>query len=127
MKSVLIADSNNFYFNIMKKIYETNGYQVIRAKTSEECWRIVNDYGIGFFNLLVTDLAIESQLAGLFLALRLKKAGFRNPMYFASSGFNETFYYFISTGFLKLLGIQRLIPKSNFHQMNVNTLQRFFI
>jgi len=127
MKKVLIVDSHNFYFNIMKKIYEENGFQVVRAKTIDEGWEVVKTNGIDYFNLFVADISIETHLAGFLLAFRLKKAGFKNPIYLASHGFNITLYYFISLGLLRPFGIQRIIPKGVFHNMHWLTLQRFFI
>ncbi|MCI0515042.1 response regulator [candidate division KSB1 bacterium] len=127
MRRVLIADDNNFYYDIMETIFKENGYQVTRAVTAKAAWQLIQVHGVEHFNLLVSDITMESQLAGLYLAIKLKKAGFKNPMYFASTGFNFTFNYFLSGGLLKLLGIQRIIPKNAFHALDVNSLQRFFI
>ncbi|MGP8329945.1 MAG: hypothetical protein ACT6FF_06470 [Methanosarcinaceae archaeon] len=127
MKNVLIADNNSYYFGIMKQIFEENGYQVTQASTANESWGLVEKYGLGHFNLLVCGLKMRFQLEGLLLLFRLKKGGYKNPVYFASNGFNMKLNYFISSGFLKMLGIQRIIPKGVFHIMGRSTLERFFI
>lgn len=127
MKKVLIVDDNDFYFNIMNQIYRTNSYQVERANTAEEGWLLIQSKGLEYYNLIVTDITMESQISGLVLWYKLKKSGFKNPVYFASTGFNIKLNYFISGGLLKLLGIKRIIPKNNFHAMEALTLQRFFI
>lgn len=127
MKKVLIVDDNDFYFGIMQEIYERNGYLVDRANTASEGWNKFQHGGLDYYQLIVTDITMESQISGLVLWYKLKRSGFRNPIYFASTGFNIKLNYFISGGLLKLLGIQRIIPKNNFHEMEALTLQRFFI
>lgn len=127
MKKVLIVDDNDFYFDIMKEIYDSNGYQVERAKTARNGWEKIQNNGLDHYHLIVTDITMETQISGLVLWYKLKRSGFRNPIYFASTGFNIKLNYFISGGLLKLLGIQRIIPKNNFHAMGAPTLQRFFI
>ncbi|MBN2091275.1 hypothetical protein JW964_16815 [candidate division KSB1 bacterium] len=127
MRNVLIADNNNFYFSIMSSIYQEHEYYVTRARSAPDAWRLIQQNGLEFYDIIVTEITIESHLSGLVLAVKLKKAGFKNPVYFASKRFNITFTYIVSTGLFRMLGIERLIPKNAFHIMNPVSLKRYLI
>lgn len=127
MKKVLIADDDNYYFNIMKNIYESNGYQVARACSARQSWELIRNNGMEYYHVFVYNLSIRKHMPSLSLLFKMRFAGFKSPIYFSSNLLNLTFNYFISGSFLKMLGIQRLIPKNNFHIMDSLTLERFFI
>lgn len=127
MRNVLIADNSNFYFSIMSRIYEEHEFQVTRARSAPDAWKLIKEKGLEYYDIIVTEMTIESHLSGIILAMKLKKAGFKNPVYFASKRFNITFTYILSTGLLRMIGIDRLIPKNAFHIMNPVSLKRYLI
>lgn len=127
MQNVLIADNNNYYFSIMSSIYEEHDFHVTRAQSAPDAWRLIKQNGMEYYDIIVTEVTIESHLSGLVLAVKLRNAGFKNPVYFASKRFNITLTYIISTGIFRMLGIERLIPKNAFHTMNPTSLKRYLI
>ncbi|MDZ7261043.1 MAG: hypothetical protein ONB05_02845 [candidate division KSB1 bacterium] len=127
MKNVLILDDNDFYSHIMQTVYEAHNFSVFRASSAREGWELFRRKGLNFFDLIVADITMESQLSGLIVALKCRLKGYKKRLYLVSTGFNVRCNLFFSGMLLRTLSINRAIPKYVFHEASREKLVRWLI
>lgn len=112
MKKLLIVDDNMKYAKILDKYFQGLGYQVELALTGEEGLKCVLEKGVEYFQVIVADITMESQLAGLFMLSRMRRRGYRGTVVLASTGFDVPGVISFSRLFLRGFGINYLVPKT---------------
>ncbi len=65
------------------------------------------------YQLIITDITMETQLSGIFLVRRIRRMGFRGGLVIYSTGFNTAFMHLISRPFFRALGADGLISKNS--------------
>jgi CheY-like chemotaxis protein len=113
MKKLLIVDDNDKYARIFENYFQKIGYsQIDRAVTASSGIDMVNRNGISYYDLIVTDLTMESQLAGLRLIRYLKKNAFPKTVIVASTGFDVSIGMLLSRLYFKNKNVRFLLPKA---------------
>lgn len=112
MKRLLIVDDNNRYAEILKEFFAAKGYMTERAVTGEEGLRCVAEKDLGYYSVIVTDITMESQLAGVTMLGRIHKLGYKGTVVVASTGFDVPLVTPFSRLFLRQYGVHYLIPKT---------------
>lgn len=112
MKKLLLVDDNDKYARLLTAFFEPLGYEIERAYTAEDGWQKFQAHELGHFAVLVTDITMESQLAGVGMIRKIKRAGFPGTMVVASTGFDVPGGMAFSRLFFTPYGVHYLIPKT---------------
>lgn len=112
MKSLLIVDDNDRYAALIREHYEPLGYSCDRVGTAAEGIQRVKDAGLSHYSVIVTDITMESQMAGFKLIRYLKKEQFPGTLVVASTGFDVKPGMILARMIMGNMGVDFLIPKS---------------
>jgi len=112
MKRLLLVDDNDKYARLLTAHFEPLGYEIERAYTAEEGWRIYQERDPEHFAVLVTDITMESQLAGVGMIRKIKRAGFPGTIVVANTGFDVPGGMAFSRLFFTPYGVHYLVPKT---------------
>lgn len=108
-RNVLIVDDNDRYANNLISYFEQKGNKTIRAISAYEGWEKFTQFE---FNAVITDITMETQTSGLWLARKIYKSGFNGDIIVATTGFDVPGVMFFSKYFLPMFaGIGFMIPK----------------
>jgi len=107
----LIIDDNDDYAAMLIALLEPRGFQFTRARNAKEALKILRDKGANFFQLIITDITMGSQTAGLKLIRQIRRQGYRGVLIVASTGFDSPFILQIAKPLMNMLGADILIPK----------------
>ena len=92
--AVLIVDDNDFYAEAIQKDLEARGSRAFtRAKTAAEGIAFIDERG-GDFDLVVTDISMESEYAGVKVLAHLKKLKLRGDYAVATTALNYWFGFY---------------------------------
>lgn len=106
---ILIVDDNDNYANNLKIFFDKKNIKTTRAYTAEEGWQIFQKEN---FDIIITDITMETQTSGLFLARKIYKSGFKGKIIIATTGFDVFGVMFISKYILPIFaGVSYMIPK----------------
>ena len=84
-KSILIVDDNDRYANNLKFHFEALGFLTARAYTAREGWDMFNEK---IYDAVITDITMETQTSGLWLARKIFKSGYDKELVIATTGFD---------------------------------------
>ncbi|TKJ39093.1 hypothetical protein CEE37_11780 [candidate division LCP-89 bacterium B3_LCP] len=110
-RPALIVDDNDDYTSMLLNHLEPLGYNFDRAHSGREGWQKWKETDLTHYHLVVTDITMESQTAGLSLIRKLRKAGYKGLIMVASTGVNNPLVLQITKLFYKLIGVDILVPK----------------
>jgi CheY-like chemotaxis protein len=86
-KTVLIVDDNDKYALVLSNFFEAKNYIVTRAYTAREGWDIFQKKSEAF-DFIITDITMETQTSGLWLARQIYKTGVDFNLCIATTGFD---------------------------------------
>ncbi len=107
----LLIDDNDDYAGMILSHLEPRGFRFDRARSAREGLEILAQTGSQKYTLIVTDITMEGQTAGLRLIRKVRRAGYRGVLIVASTGFNFPFVLHLSRPFLTIWGVDILVPK----------------
>ncbi|MBI3394943.1 MAG: response regulator [Spirochaetia bacterium] len=113
MRRLLLVDDNDKYAELLTTHFAALGYTIDRAVTGNDGVAKVEEHGIGYYPVLVTDITMESQLAGVTMLGRLQKMGYVGTIVVASTGFDVPLGLPLSRLILRRYGVRYLIPKTS--------------
>ncbi|MFN3604213.1 MAG: response regulator transcription factor [Leptonema sp. (in: bacteria)] len=109
---LLLVDDNDKYAKIIIELF-ADKYEIHRAKNGKEAIEFLEKNGVNFYSLIITDITMESQLAGLNFLKRARKKGYHGKIIIASTGFNYSIALNLAPLFLNSLKVDYLIPKDS--------------
>ncbi len=112
MKNLLIVDDNKKYETILSNFFSQLGYHVETALTGKEGLDKVRERGVDYYSVIVTDITMESQLAGIYMLGDIRKMKFAGTVVVASTGFDVPLVVPLSRLFLGRYGVHYLVPKT---------------
>ena len=112
MKKLLIVDDNDKYSGILQEYFKNLGYEIDIARTAQEGLDTFRNRSQDHYSVIVTDITMESQTAGLGMLSRIRKLGFGGTIVVASTGFDFPSVITLSRIFLKRLGVHYLVRKT---------------
>ncbi|MFH1863048.1 MAG: response regulator [bacterium] len=107
----LLVDDNDDYARMLLTHLEPLGYEFQRAKSAAEGCQNLFKSGVAYYGLVVTDITMEGQTAGLRLIRKMRRKGYLGTLIVASTGFNAPVVAFLAKPFMALWGVDVLIPK----------------
>jgi hypothetical protein len=110
-KRLLLVDDRAKYSQIITDYFQRREYLVDHAGSATEGKQTLRKKGLGYYRVVVTDITMEHQLAGIFLIFFLHKNKYSGTVVMASTGFDNFFGMFFSKLFMGLFGVHYLIPK----------------
>lgn len=111
LRPALIVDDNDTYAAMLLRHFEPDGFQFDRAHSAGEGLEMLQRNGAAAYSLIITDITMEGQTAGMRLIRQLRREGYRGIVLAASTGFNFPPVLFLSRFFLRLWGVDVLTPK----------------
>ena len=112
MKQLLIVDDNDKYARILDEYYAKLGYSIDRAVDGASGYQAVKDKGLEYYHVIVTDITMETQMAGITMLKKLYKDGDRGTVVVASTGFDVPLAKPLTRMFFGGMGIDYLVPKT---------------
>jgi CheY-like chemotaxis protein len=112
-KHLLLVDDNDKYARLLEEYFAPMGYQIERAITAAEGTAKLNEFPPRHFDVLVTDITMESQLAGIFMLGRIKPEQFQGTLVVASTGFDVFGVMPVSRLLFRAYGAHYLVPKTS--------------
>ena len=88
MKRLLLVDDNQKYATLLTDYFSKRGYEIDTAVTAGEGLDMFKKSSPDYYSVIVTDITMESQLAGLTMLSKIKKIGFSGTIVVASTGFD---------------------------------------
>ncbi len=116
IEPALMIDDNDDYARLLQEHLEPRGYKFDRAWSAREGLETLLKTGVEKYTLIVTDITMENQTAGLRLIRKIRRNGYRGVLIVASTGFNIPFVLRLSRPFLTIWGVDVLIPKEPLKQ-----------
>lgn len=110
--TALIIDDNFKYTSMLAEKLERKGCMVEYSQSSEEGKLRLNEVPFGHYDLVFTDITMESQVSGIFLTPKIRRMGFKGCLIVYSTGFNFPFVLALSRALFRILGADGLIPKA---------------
>ncbi len=115
-KQVLIVDDNERYSKALGALFEQKIFAVHKSISAKDACAVIEEKGLAYFDILLTDITMERQLAGLSLLRKLQKKSFPGIVIVASTGFDFPGITKLSCISLTLLGAHYIIPKKSIRQ-----------
>jgi CheY-like chemotaxis protein len=112
MKRLLLVDDNDRYAELLAEYFEGYGYTIERARNAREGLELYLNHNKDFYDVIVSDITMESQLAGYSMIKKIFRTDYRGTVVFASTGFDVTFGMLISRYLFKKYGVDYLVPKT---------------
>jgi len=112
MKQLLIVDDNDKYAVILEEYFKKFGYNTDRAVNAAEGLDKFESNPQDYYDLIVTDITMESQLAGVWMIRTIHKMGYSGKLIVASTGFDVPGGLFLSKLVFRKYGVEYLIPKT---------------
>ena len=112
MKQLLLVDDNDKYAAILDEHFAELGYKSTRAVDAADGLAKFDAQSLDHFSVIVTDITMESQLAGIFMLGKIRKRGYQGTVVVASTGFDVPLVVPLSRACLRGYGVHFLIPKT---------------
>lgn len=112
MKHLLLVDDNDRYTTILTEYYQKLGYQITSAINAADGLARFREQDKGYFSVIVTDITMESQLAGISMLGRIRAEGFPGTVVVASTGFDVFGVVNLSRLLLRRYGVHFLVRKT---------------
>ncbi len=119
-KKLLIVDDNDRYARLMEGFFsQKKSYLIDRANCAQAALSIFAERGYAYYDILVTDITMETQLIGLSMVRELNHRGFRGTTIVASTGFDFPGMITLSCFFLRFLRVHYIVPKKTVIDNNI--------
>lgn len=112
MKNLLLVDDNDKYAAILTKYFEKLGYTIERAVDGKDGFTKFSAKAPTYFNVICTDITMETQLAGVSFLSKVKKSQYKGTVVVASTGFDVPLGMPLSKFFLSFYAVDFLVPKT---------------
>lgn len=112
MKPLLLVDDNDRYADILTEYFSPMGYAIERARDGAEGYDMFAKRGPDYYRVVVTDITMETQMAGILMLRKMHAAGFPGTVVVASTGFDVPGATTLTRLFLAGIGIDYLVPKT---------------
>jgi len=112
-KNLLLVDDNDKYAKILSDYFLKKNYSIDRAYDGKEALEMLEKNGVDYYDIILTDITMESQLAGLTFLKKARKMGYKGKTIIASTGFNYSIAMIFAPLFLNHLKVDYLIPKTS--------------
>ncbi len=112
MKPLLLVDDNDRYAAILEEYFQSRGYTIERARDGAEGYKLFRERGRDYYAVIVTDITMESQMAGIHMLKKIHRDGYKGTVVVASTGFDFPGATTLSRIMLSGIGIDYLIPKT---------------
>lgn len=112
MKKMLLVDDNDRYAKMLTEYFANYGYEAERVYSATEGIEAYDQKDQDYYDLVVTDITMESQLAGLRLIKHLHKKSYPGSVVVASTGFDVPPGLTVSRIYFSMRSVDYLIPKS---------------
>jgi FixJ family two-component response regulator len=112
LRPLLLVDDRHRYTRIITDFFHRIGYTVDCAVTAREGILMLGQKGVDHYEVVVTDITMEHQLAGLSVIRYLYRNKFSGTVVMASTGFDVFFGMFFSKLFMGIFGVHYLVPKT---------------
>ncbi|GIX43310.1 MAG: response regulator [Leptospiraceae bacterium] len=112
-KHLLLVDDNDKYAKILTEYFQKKSYIIDRAYDGKEALEILQSKDLKYYDIILTDITMESQLAGLTFLKKARQIGYKGKIIIASTGFNYSIAMFLAPLFLNHLKVDYLIPKTS--------------
>ncbi|APZ42007.1 response regulator [Acidihalobacter ferrooxydans] len=110
-KHVLVVDDNDFYAQRLTADLTARGAQVQRARTAAEGMALLERHGADF-DAVVTDISMETELAGLKVLRKARRCNFRGRVATATTALDSRVGFTVNRFVLGVLHrSDYLIPK----------------
>lgn len=116
MKPVLLVDDNDRYAEMLDEYFRARGYTPERAFNGKDGLAMFQSKPADYYKAIVTDITMESQLAGLSMLWEVKKLGYRGTVVVASTGFDFPGAMPFCRMLLTSWGVHYLVPKAPMKQ-----------
>ncbi len=120
----LIIDDNDDYAALLLGHLEPRGFHFDRARSAREGLEILNQNGVRGYRLIVTDITMEGQTAGLKLIRQIRQLRYRGVLMVASTGFNSRLVLHLSRVLMSLWGVDVLVPKDPLKRGRMQCLKK---
>lgn len=111
-KQLLLVDDRVKYSDLISDFFREYGYLVDRAESARQGIGMLKDKGLDHYCVVVTDITMEHQWAGLELIYFLFRKKYTGTVVMASTGFDVFLGMFFSKLFMGIFGVHYLIPKT---------------
>lgn len=111
-KQLLLVDDRAKFSNLISDFFRGCGYTVDRAVSARQGIGMLKDKGLDHYRVVVTDITMERQWAGLEVIYFLFKKKYAGTVVMASTGFDIYLGMFFSKLFMGIFGVHYLIPKA---------------
>ncbi len=112
MKPLLLVDDNDRYAAILSEYFGALGYAIDRAVDAAGGLRMFREHPNDHYAVIVTDITMESQLAGISMLGRMQKEGYPGTVVVASTGFDVRGVIPLSRLILRRYGVDYLVRKT---------------
>lgn len=112
MSNLLIVDDNDKYARLLDEYFSDLSYSCDRAYTGREGLAHFNNHPPDHYAVIVTDITMETQTAGLWMLKQIRKAGYKGTVVVASTGYDVPFAKGLTRIFFGNYGIHYLVPKT---------------
>jgi len=112
MKRLLLVDDNDKYAKLLTDYFKPLGYEIDLAVNASEGLAKFSEHPKEYYDVIVTDITMESQLAGVFMIKKIHKLGFPGTSVIASTGFDVPGGMFFSRLILRSYGVDYIVPKT---------------
>lgn len=113
---LLLVDDNDHYASLLTDYFAPRGFALERAYSAKQGLERYTTQAPDYYAAVITDITMETRLAGFWLVRQLRKAGYTGTMMIASTAFNEIPIIDLHRAFYLGQGIQFLIPKRELRQ-----------
>jgi hypothetical protein len=111
-KQLLLVDDRVKYANLIADFFSGYGYLIDRAVSAKEGIGMLNEKGLNYYRVIVTDITMEHQLAGFELIYFLFRRRYAGTVVMASTGFDVFLGMFFSKLLMGIFGVHYLVPKT---------------
>lgn len=112
MKHLLLVDDNDRYATILTEYFAPLGYDVERAVDGAGGLALFRKHDLGHYSVIVTDITMETQMAGISMLGLVRRAGYVGTVVVASTGFDVRGVISVSRLFLRRYGVDFLVRKT---------------
>ena len=112
MKPLLLVDDNKKYADLLREYFVPRGYEIDEAESAAEGLARFEEKGPDYYQVIVTDITMETQLSGIYMVSKMHKLGFKGTMVVASTGFDVPTVVTLSRLLLRTKGVDYLVRKT---------------
>ena len=112
MKRILLVDDNDKYAGLIEEFFTGRGYTLDRAGTAAEGLEQFNAHPSDYYRMIVTDITMETQLAGISMLRKISRLGYPGTVVIASTGFDFPGVIGMTRVLMRPYGVHFLVHKT---------------